>query len=50
MAKKSNEGGLGFLEYALIVILVFLILFTVISLLYPAIVMFYETTLSKFFQ
>jgi Flp pilus assembly pilin Flp len=48
MAGKLSGGGYGFLEYALIVILIFLILFTVISLLWPAIVMFYENTLVNF--
>jgi hypothetical protein len=42
-----KKRGFGFLEYALFIILIFLIIFTLLSLLWPAIVNFYNTTLQE---
>ncbi len=46
--KKSGNQKFGFLEYALFIILILLILFTILSLLWPAITLFYNETLIKF--
>lgn len=45
MSLFSKNGGFGILEYVLIIILAFLILYTLLTLLWPALVLFYETTL-----
>lgn len=48
--RKFGNNNFGFLEYALFIILILLILFTVLSLLWPAINLFYNETLTKFFD
>lgn len=45
MSSSSNRRW-GPVEYALLVIIIFLILFTLISLFWPAIQLFYESTLN----
>jgi len=45
-----KKHGFGFLEYALFVILIFLVLFTLFSLLWPAMQNFYNTTLQGMIQ
>lgn len=47
MSFLSNESGPGIIEYALIIILVFIILFTILTLLWPALVNFYQETLQN---
>ncbi|MFZ3070371.1 MAG: hypothetical protein WA110_04525 [Anaerolineaceae bacterium] len=44
MSSNSNKGW-GPLEYVLLIILIFLVLFTVFSLFWPAIELFYNTNL-----
>jgi hypothetical protein len=43
----SDDQGLGILEYILIIILVFLIIFTLVTLFWPAFQLFYESTLQE---
>ena len=47
MSFSSDKNRLGIIEYALIIILVFIILFTIITLLWPALVNFYQDTMQN---
>lgn len=50
MADRRRKGGIGIVEYILIIILVLLVVYTLIILLWPAFETFYRTSLQQILQ
>jgi len=50
MSDRFKRGGIGVLEYTLIIILVLLIVYTLLTLLWPALENFYNTSLQQILQ
>ena len=50
MANRLKKGGIGIVEYFLIIILFILIVYTLITLMWPAIENFYNTSLQQILQ